>query len=92
MCDESRKKRLLGKDFIRLYQKTGWTDFNELQVTDSTLNKGTNSHVTSESGGKGWFVGCGHTKECHKTHNGWYSGMVVLLCWYIDSTYIVRTY
>ena len=30
---------------MRLYQKTGWADFDELQVTDSTLNEGTNSLI-----------------------------------------------
>ena len=30
---------------IRLYQKTGWFDFDELRVTDSTLNEGTNSLI-----------------------------------------------
>ena len=33
---------------MRLYQKTGWTDFDELQVTNSTLNEGTNFLVMSE--------------------------------------------
>ena len=46
ICDER-------KDFIRLYQKTGWTDFNELQVIDSSNNEGTNSQVMGELGGKG---------------------------------------
>ena len=31
------------EDFIRLYQKTGWANFDKLWVTDSTLNEGTNS-------------------------------------------------
>ena len=33
------------KDFVRLYQKTGWIDFDELQVIDSSNNEGTNSLV-----------------------------------------------
>ena len=33
------------KDFVRLYQKTGWTNFDELQVIDSSNNEGTNSLV-----------------------------------------------
>ena len=37
---------------MRLYQKTGWTSFNELWVTDSTLNEGTNSLVRANWGGK----------------------------------------
>ena len=36
------------EEFIRLYQKSGGTNFNELQDTVSTLNEGTNSLVTSE--------------------------------------------
>ena len=43
------------KDFTRLYQKTGWTNFDELRVTDSTLNEGINSRVTSELGKERWF-------------------------------------
>ena len=31
------------KDFIRLYQKIGWADFDELQVNNTTLNKGIKS-------------------------------------------------
>ena len=30
---------------VRLYQKTGWFDFDELRVIDSTLNEGTNSLI-----------------------------------------------
>ena len=44
------------EEFIRLYQKSEGTDFNELQDTVSTLNEGTNSLVTSESEPDGWFV------------------------------------
>ena len=44
------------EEFIRLYQKSGRTDFNELQDTVSTLNEGTNSLVTSESEPHRWFV------------------------------------
>ena len=40
-----------------LYQKTGPTNFDELQIIDSSNNEGTNSQVTGKSGGKGWFVG-----------------------------------
>ena len=36
------------EDFIRLYQEIGWTNFNELQVTDSTLNEGTNSLINEQ--------------------------------------------
>ena len=44
------------EEFIRLYQKSGRTDFNELQDTVSILNKSTNSLVTSESEPDGWFA------------------------------------
>ena len=54
------------KDFIRLYQKTGSTDFDELQVIDSSNNEGTNSRVMGESGRKGWFVGRGSTNSTIK--------------------------
>ena len=65
VCDENgskkKKQRLRNffwwkEEFIRLYQKSGWTDFNELQDTISTLNEDTNSLVTSESEPDGWFV------------------------------------
>ena len=61
--NESRKKRRprniflwLKEEFIRLYLKSGRTDFNKLQDTVSTLNEGTNSVVTRESEPDGWFV------------------------------------
>ena len=31
-----------------VYQKTGWTDSNELQLTNSTLNEGTNSLINEQ--------------------------------------------
>ena len=72
---------------MKIYQKTGWTNFDELQVTDFTLNEGTNSLVMSESMCKGWFV-----NKYHKTCNGWYlrrnNEASLLHCWYINSTYI----
>ena len=34
------RKNLMEGGFIRLYQKTGVTDFDELWVTDSELNEG----------------------------------------------------
>ena len=43
------------KDIIRLYQKTGRTNFDELWVTDSTLNEGTNC-VVDELIGTGRMV------------------------------------
>ena len=46
---ESRRKKrlpckifLLKRGLIRLYQKTGWSNFDEFRVIDSTLNEGTN--------------------------------------------------
>ena len=51
---------------MRLYQKTGISDFDELQVIDSSNNEGTNSRLTGESGGKGWFVGRGRTNGAIK--------------------------
>ena len=54
------------KDFIRPYLKTGRTDFDELQVIDSSNNEGTNSRVTGKSGGKGWFVVRGRTNGAIK--------------------------
>ena len=54
VCDENRRKNdchvnflLKGGLYKRLYQKTGWSDFDELQVTDSTLNEGTNSLINN---------------------------------------------
>ena len=47
VCDENGERKMMTlknnfierKDFIRLYQKTGWTDFDE--VIDSWYNEGT---------------------------------------------------
>ena len=61
MCDENESRRkkkrrplknifIEGKEFIKLYQKTGPTDFDELRVIDSPYNEGTNTVVTSDSG------------------------------------------
>ena len=43
---------------MRLYQKSGGTDFDELWDTISTLDEGTNSLVMSESELEGRFVMC----------------------------------
>ena len=43
---------------IKLYQKSGRTNFDEFWDTVSTLNEGTNSLVMSESEPDGWFVVC----------------------------------
>ena len=58
VCDENKRRKIQRphkkfywkEDFIRLYQKTGWSDFDELQVTDSTLNEGTNSLINERKG------------------------------------------
>ena len=54
---KERKKRLPcknfcgdRKDFIRPYQKNGRTDFDQLQVIDSSNNEGTNSLVNEQIG------------------------------------------
>ena len=60
----------LKEDFIRLYQKTGSSDFNKFQGTDSTLNEGTNSLI-NERKGQGQMVRCVLSQnERYKTHNG----------------------
>ena len=41
---------------MKLHQKTGWVDFDELRVTDSTLTEGTNSLVTSKLRKERWFI------------------------------------
>ena len=57
MCNENKgkKKQRLRKiflwwkgEFVSLYQKSGETDFDELQDTVFILNEGTNSLVTSQ--------------------------------------------
>ena len=63
-CNENEskiKRRLCNflwwkEEFIRLYQKSGGTDFNELLDTVSTLNEDTNSLVTNESEPGRWCV------------------------------------
>ena len=78
VCDENKRKKESTKkekendgrvkffywkeDFIRLYQKTGWSDFDELWVTDSTLNESTNSLINERKGRGRWFV-----VHCRKT-------------------------
>ena len=53
-------------EFIRLYQKSGRPDFNELQDTVSTLNEGTGSLVMSKSEPDRWFVMCRHKTSAIK--------------------------
>ena len=60
---------------MRLYQRTGRTNFNEFWVTDSTLNECTISLVSMRIGA-GRMVRHALSYKCHKTRNGWYSGMV----------------
>ena len=75
---ESRKKENDGRvkffywkeDFIRLYQKTGWSDFDELWVTDSTLNEGTNSLINERKGAGQMVRRALSQNERHKTRNG----------------------
>ena len=63
-----RIKKLWRKQglFIWLYQKTGRTNFDELQVIDSSNNEGTNSLVIGESGRKGWFIMHSHATSVIK--------------------------
>ena len=49
---------------------------DELQIKDSSYTKGTNSLVMSELVPNGWFIVCAHMNRCHKTRNGWYSGLM----------------
>ncbi len=45
---EKKKKQLSHKNFLLkggLYQKTCWSNFDEIQVTDSTLNEDNNSLI-----------------------------------------------
>ena len=60
-----------GKDFMRLHQKTGWTNFNGLWVIDSRYNRDTNI-VTSNLGWRQWFFAHGCTNEHHQICSGWY--------------------
>ena len=64
---------------FKLYHKTGLTDFEELWVTDSTLNEGTNSLVTSRE-----RLGVVTQMSTIKfiLSNG---GTSFLHCWYVDS-------
>ena len=46
--ESRRKKRPPRKNFLLkggVYQKTGWSNFDEIQVTDSTLNEDNNSLI-----------------------------------------------
>ena len=79
VCDENKRKRkrrprkiffYWKEDFIRLYQKTGWSDFDELWVTDSTLNEGTNSLINERKGAGQMVRRALSQNERHKTRNG----------------------
>ena len=61
---------LLEGGLIRLYQKTGWSDFDELWVTDSTLNEGTNSLINERKGAGQMVRRALSQNERHKTRNG----------------------
>ena len=61
------------------FYKTGGADSDELWVTDSTLNEGTNSLINKQIRA-GRMVRRALSmlhNEHHKTHNGWYLGMVM---------------
>ena len=48
---------MIGGLYKAVSEEYSWTNFDKLRVTDSTLNEGTNSLVTSKSrGGKDGFV------------------------------------
>ena len=79
MCDENKRKKkndsrvnifYWKEDFIRLYQKTGCSDFDELRVTDSTLNEGTNSLINERKGAGLMVRRALSQNERHKTRNG----------------------
>ena len=53
-----------------MYQKTGWSDFDELWVTDSTLNEGTNSLINKRKGVEQMVRRALSQNERHKTRNG----------------------
>ena len=53
-----------------MYQRTGWSDFDELWVTDSTLNKGTNSLINKQKGVEQMVRRALSQNERHKTRNG----------------------
>ena len=65
------------KDFIRPYQKNGWTNFYQLQDIDSSNNEGTNSLVNGQTGWERMVHHAQSHNGRHKAHNGWYLGMVV---------------
>ena len=73
---------------MRLYQRTGRTNFDELWVTDSTLNEGTDSLVNMRIGVGRMVCRTLLYNEYHKIRNGYYSGIVaptyLLHCGYID--------
>ena len=80
VCDENKRKKEKNdsrvnifywkEDFIRLYQKTGWSDFDELRVTDSTLNEGTNSLINERKGAGLMVRRALSQNERYKTRNG----------------------
>ena len=60
-----------------------------LRVTDSTLNEGTNSLVTSKSGWERWFIMCCHTMSLIKNlqwlvlrNGGTFSSIIDILILY----------
>ena len=53
-----------------MYQKTGWSDFDELRVTDSTLNDSTNSLINEQKGAGVVVRRALLQNERHKTCDG----------------------
>ena len=80
VCDENETNKERRKNDGRvkffycmkggLYQKTGWSDFDELRVTDSTLNEGTNSLINERKGAGQMVRRVLSQNELHKTRNG----------------------
>ena len=81
VCDENESKKKTThkfclwwkEEFIRLHQKSGGTNFDELWNTVSTLNEGTNSLVTSESDPDRWFMR--KTSAIKFAVTAWFSGL-----------------
>ena len=70
---DCRAKRIIGVIY-KAISETGWVNFDELRVTESTSNEGTNSLVNR--GRKDGLLCVIAQQARHKTRNGWYSGMV----------------
>ena len=75
--NDCRVKNFCGEEgsFIRMYHKTGETDFDQLQDMVQVNNEDTNSRVMSWLDWKGWFLERGRTIDRHKIRCGWYLGL-----------------